>query len=79
MEKQASHVFVFALLSRIITLYSSSFFLNEGKGKVDIFLSTEDFVDFKRNEHRKIRIFPIDCKCYGLGFPHTWISISKFL
>lgn len=45
-EKQARHVFVFALLSRIITLYSSSFFLNEGKGKVDIFLSTEDFVDF---------------------------------
>ena len=69
MEKQARHVFVFALLSRIIILYSFQFFLNGGKAKVDIFLSTEDFASFKRNEHRKIRIFPIDCKHYGLGLP----------
>ena len=68
MEKQARHVFVFALFSRINTLYSSSF-LKEGKGKIDIFLSTDDFVDFKRNERRKIRMFPIDCKHYGLGLP----------
>ena len=79
MEKQARHVFVFALLSRIIILYSFQFFLNGGKAKVDIFLSTEDFASFKRNEHRKIRIFPIDCKRDGLELPHTWISISKFL
>lgn len=59
---------VFSLLYRILA-FKATVFLFEHEVKVDIFLSTEDFVDFKRNERRKIRMFPIDCKHYGLGLP----------
>ena len=44
--------------------------------KVDIFLSTDDFVDFENDEYRKVRMFPIDCKHY-LNYPSKGMKASE--